>query len=189
LENLSYLQLSWEDVDKLLWRIASRIMEDGFHPDFIIAMGRGGFDPARILCDQLSVHRLGSVQIESHSGIAASSEPRVVIPLNADIIKAKVLLVDDVSDSGRSLLKAREYLLSKNPAELRIVTLHVKPWTNYKPDYWIEETDKWIVYPWEIKEIIRELAGKIQKSNPKMNPADRLMEMGFDVEKIMRYLE
>jgi hypoxanthine phosphoribosyltransferase len=188
LENMSYLHLTWEDVDKLVWRIASRITGDGFHPDFIIAMGRGGFDPARILCDHLSVHRLGSVQMESYSGIAASSEPRVVIPLNADHQKAKALLVDDVSDSGRSLLKAREYLLSKNPAELRVVTLHVKPWTNYKPDYWIEETDKWVVYPWEIKEIIMELSKSIRKSNPNINLVDRLIKMGFDAKKVIRYL-
>jgi hypothetical protein len=187
LESISYLHLSWDDVDKLLWRAASQIMKDKFYPNLIIAVGRGGFDPARILCDQLSVRRLTCIQLESYSGIAEYSEPKIVIPLNIDVKKSKVLLTDDVSDSGRSLWKAREYILSQNPEELRVITLHVKPWTMYKPDYWVEETDKWIVYPWEINEIIKELSEKLGKNKTKNEVVAELIKMGFEADKLIRY--
>jgi len=63
------LHLSWDDVQALSERLADKVKQSGFKPDLIVAVSRGGFDPARILCDQLGIRRLASVQVEYYMGV------------------------------------------------------------------------------------------------------------------------
>ncbi|MRR38549.1 phosphoribosyltransferase, partial [bacterium] len=108
MENLQFLHLSWDDIQGLSEQLAAKISKSGYVPDIVIAVSRGGFDPARILCDQLSVRRLASIQLEAYDGMIRRPEPIVVLPVNADLQSKKALLVDDVSDSGASLAKGRK---------------------------------------------------------------------------------
>jgi hypoxanthine phosphoribosyltransferase len=95
--DLKLLHLSWETIQLLAEEVAARIRESGYAPDLIVAVSRGGFDHARILCDQLEVRRLASVQIEYYTGVNETNETlKIVYPLNADVLGKKVLVVDDV---------------------------------------------------------------------------------------------
>jgi hypothetical protein len=67
-----------------------------------------------------------------------------------------VLIVDDVADSGRSLTVAKEYILKQGAGEVKIATLHYKPVSMFKPDFFIGTTDAWIIYPWEVHEVERQ---------------------------------
>jgi len=162
--DLKLLHTTWEDVERLSEELSAMIIDSGFVPDVIVAVSRGGFDPARILCDQLDVTRLASLQVEYYRGVKDTNPaPRIVYPLNADVGGLRVLMVDDVSDSGVSLIAAKEHIEKGDPEELRIATLHIKPWTDFMPDYHAAETDAWIVYPWEPVESIRSIASKLEK--------------------------
>ncbi|MCX6649322.1 MAG: phosphoribosyltransferase [Candidatus Bathyarchaeota archaeon] len=189
MENLRFLHLSWDDIQGLTEALAEKIEESGFKPDVIVAVSRGGFDPARILCDQLGIRRLASVQLEAYDGMVKRLEPAVVLPVNADLAGKRALLVDDVSDSGASLAKAKEHLMEKLAAEVRIATLHIKPWSKFIPDYYSEKVDAWVVYPWELKECLLEVAGKIRADGYKGKaiPA-KLIEAGFKKRDVERYL-
>lgn len=189
MENLRFLHLSWDDIQGLTEALAEKIEESGFKPDVIVAVSRGGFDPARILCDQLGIRRLASVQLEAYDGMVKRLEPAVVLPVNADLAGKRALLVDDVSDSGASLAKAKEHLMEKSAAEVRIATLHIKPWSKFIPDYYSEKVDAWVVYPWELKECLLEVAGKIRADGYKGKaiPA-KLIEAGFKKRDVERYL-
>ena len=190
MENLQFLHLSWDDVQELTEKLAAKIAESGYVPDIVVAVSRGGFDPARILCDQLGVRRLASVQLEAYDGMIRRPEPVVVLPVNADLRGRKALLVDDVSDSGSSLAKGKEHLLQKNAAEVRITTLHIKPWSKFIPDYYAAEVDKWIVYPWELRECILEVAGKIRADGASSQEViKKLIESGFKKSDVARYLK
>ncbi len=163
--DLNLLHTSWEDVERLSEKLAQKIIESRFEPDLVVAISRGGFDPARILCDQLGIRRLASVQVEFYSGVQDTAEkPRIVYPLNADVRGKRVLLVDDVSDTGDSLMLAKEHVLAGSPGELKVATLHIKPWTSLRPDYHASETEAWIVYPWEPVESVRSIAAKLEKT-------------------------
>jgi len=64
------------------------------------------------------------------------------VPL-ADKIKPNTLIVDDISDTGTTLLSYRKY---KNPT----VTIFLHPKTKFTPDVWIRKKgNKWIIFPWE----------------------------------------
>jgi len=188
---LEYLFLSWGDVQRLSEELADKVAESGFAPDVLVAVSRGGFDPARILSDQLGVRRLASLQVVYYSGVNERSEvPLVQYPLNADVRGLQVLVVDDVADSGNSLRLVREYVEELGAAEVRVATLHHKPWSVYRPDYYAEDVDKWIIYPWEVRESIQLLRRGFMKAGvPEEELGARLMEIGFTIHELKRYLD
>jgi len=179
--DLKLLHTTWEDVERLSEELAAMIIDSGFVPEVIVAVSRGGFDPARILCDRLDVTRLASLQVEYYRGVKDTNPaPRIVYPLNADVGSLRVLMVDDVSDSGISLLAAKEHIEKGEPQELKIATLHIKPWTDFIPDYHAAETDAWIVYPWEPVESIRSIASKLEKEGLAGSEiGEQLVRLGF----------
>jgi hypothetical protein len=185
------LHLSWSDIQRLTEELAESVKKSGFKPDLIVAVSRGGFDPARILCDQLGIRRLASVQIEYYTGVDQKcGSPQVVYPLNSDVPGLKVLVVDDVSDTGSSLRTAMEHVADRGASEVRVATLHVKPWTTFRPDYYAAEVDAWIVYPWEPVESMISMAGRLEKrglTRPRIKR--RLIDLGFDRELVERLLK
>jgi hypoxanthine phosphoribosyltransferase len=186
--DLKLLHTSWEDVERLSEALAQKIIESGFEPDIIVAVSRGGFDPARILCDRLEVRRLASVQVEFYSGVKDTAEkPRIVYPLNADVDGQRVLVVDDVSDTGDSLMLVQEHVLAGNPGDLKVATLHIKPWTSFRPDYHAIETEAWIVYPWEPIESMKSIASKLEKNGySDREIREKLLELGFSPRTLER---
>jgi hypothetical protein len=189
LDNLHFLHLNWDDIQSLTETLAQKIIESGFKPDLIVAVSRGGFDPARILCDQLSVRKLASVQLEAYDGMVKRPEPIIVLPVNADVAGLKVLIADDVSDSGASLLKAKEHIEGKGASLVRVATLHIKPWSSFVPDYYAESVNAWVVYPWELKECLIEVADKLRaKGLQGKTIARELVEAGFKERDVAHYL-
>ncbi len=186
--DLKLLHTSWEDVERLSEELAQKIIESGYEPDIIVAISRGGFDPARILCDQLGIKRLASVQVEFYSGVQDTVEkPRIVYPLNADVRGKSVLVVDDVSDTGVSLKAAKDHVLEKGPGDLKVATLHIKPWTSFRPDYHVSETEAWIVYPWEPIESMRSIAAKLDKNGySDREIREKLLELGFSPKTLKK---
>jgi len=185
-DDVKLLHLGWEDVQSLAEKLALKIAKSAFAPDLIVAVSRGGFDPARILCDQLSIRRLASLQIEFYSGVKNRlGPPKIVFPLNADVHGLRALVVDDVSDSGNSLKVAKEHVAGRGASEVRVATLHVKPWTAFMPDYYASEVDAWIVYPWEPRESLISMAERLRRRGlVEEDVRRRLVGLGFRPELV-----
>jgi hypoxanthine phosphoribosyltransferase len=190
LEELKFLYLTWSDIQLLAEKTADMIKEDGFKPDILIAVSRGGFDPARVISDQLGIRKLASLQINYYNGMNEKMDkPEILFPLNAKVDGLKVLVIDDVSDSGHSLLAVKKYVEEKGAAAVKIATLHHKPWSEFKPDYFAEEVDKWILYPWEPNESIQDLVHLLtEKGVLKEDMHGKLGEIGFTEHELKRYL-
>lgn len=187
---LKFLYLTWDDVQHAAEKTADKIKADGFIPDIMIAVSRGGFDPARILSDQLNIRKLASLQIIYYSSLNEKmKEPQVLFPLNAQVKGLKVLVIDDVSDSGNSLLAAKKYTEEMGAEEVRVATLHHKPWSKFKPDYYADEVDQWILYPWEPNESIQDLVHMLTGNGlSKEEVPAKLREIGYSEHEIKRYL-
>jgi len=126
--------VSWEYFYRLTQRLARIIHTAWFRPDMIVAIGRGGYLPARVLSDYLNVFDLASIKIEHYRGAHRQRAARVCYPLTADISGRHVLLVDDVSDSGETFELAVRHLLERGePAELRTAVLHHKRVSGFMP--------------------------------------------------------
>ena len=96
--------LSWNRVVRDTIKLSKSIIDSGFKPDIVVAIGRGGYVPARILCDYLLIRDLTSIKVE-HWGIVATETEKAVIKfrLCTDIKDKSVLLVDDITDTGDTL--------------------------------------------------------------------------------------
>ena len=187
---MRFLHISWNDVQKMSEKLAEMVMESGFKPDVVVAVSRGGFAPARILCDLLDIKKLASVKVEYYTSVGVRrKEPVIVYPLNADVKNLRVLIVDDVADSGQSLLKAKTHVEEKGASEVRTATLHYKPWSIIKPDYYVDETEDWVVYPWEVAETVRDLYSKLKSEGlDREEIVERLVSYGFKREFIEKIL-
>ncbi|MCX6768843.1 MAG: phosphoribosyltransferase, partial [Candidatus Micrarchaeota archaeon] len=108
---MKLLSISWADNAKLCEGLAASISSSGFRPDMIVGISRGGLVPARILSDILGVRELFTIRVSFYTGVGkTATAPKIVQPLVGRLEGKKVLLVDDVSDTGKSLMVAKEHL-------------------------------------------------------------------------------
>jgi hypothetical protein len=138
-------------------KLSRKIVDSGYRPEVIVAIGRGGWVPGRILSDFLDQMDLTSFKIEHYRNAQKAKAAQVRYPLAADVAGRRVLLVDDVADSGETFTVALEHLNSRGaPAELRTAVLHYKTSSPYVPDYYAKKVVKWrwIIYPWAVAEDI-----------------------------------
>ena len=145
--------VSWEEIVDWAWNLAKIIKKDGYKPDVIVALARGGYVPARLLCDFLDVENLLSIQSQ-HWTEAAKAEERAIIKFQyqVDLSNYNVLVVDDIVDTGDTLKLARDFVEEKwRPKQLKTAALQwISPVAKFKPDYYyIEVKDwTWFQYPW-----------------------------------------
>jgi len=178
--------VDWNYVYALCKQVANKIMESGYDPDLIVALARGGWFAGRVLCDLLGVKDLVSLKVE-HWGITATpdGEARIRFPLNLSLEGRKVLVVDDITDTGKSLKVATSHLRKLNPKELRTATLQCIRGSEFRPDYFAEEIDwVWVVYPWNFYEDMRNLIPPLfdQKDVLDVNEIRELLLANHEIE-------
>lgn len=145
--------LDWDQFGEAARSLAGEVLRSGFRPDVVIAIARGGLLLAGAISYALGTKQCGSINVEFYTDIEKVLPEPVVHPpmLDAPALAGKrVLLVDDVSDSGRTLAKVLD-LLTEVGAEVRTATLYTKSRTILVPDFSYRDTDDWIVFPWSSK--------------------------------------
>jgi hypoxanthine phosphoribosyltransferase len=142
--------LSWDDFGRASRELASAVRRSGFDPDLVVAIARGGLPLAGAISYALGTKMCGSINVEFYTDVHETLPEPVLLPpmLDAPALAGKrVLLADDVSDSGRTLALVVD-LLEEYGAEVRSVTLYTKPRTVHEPHYDWRKTDRWITFPW-----------------------------------------
>lgn len=168
--------VSWGRFASLARRLAFKILDDDYVPDLIVAIGRGGYLPARLLSDCLHVLDLADFKIEHYRGTRKYGQARVKYPLTAEVSNRRVLLVDDVSDSGDTFETAMDHIQTRGtPAQLRTAVLDHKTVSTFVPDYYARKVIKWrwIVYPWAVTE---DVTGFIEAMDPPPQDSESLAE-------------
>ncbi len=146
-------KVGWEEVEVWSRKVSDKILHSGWKPDVIVAISRGGYVPARLICDRLVVGELVSLQV-SHwpSAAQVAKEAGVKYPLQCDLNHKRSLIVDDIADTGESIIIAKDHIWSRcKPDELRVATLQwISASSKIKPDYYAEEVKDWVwyQYPW-----------------------------------------
>ena len=143
-------RLSWEQFGEASRDLARTILRDGFEPEVVVAIARGGLLPGGAIAYALGAKNCGALNVEFYTGIGTVLDAPEVLPPALDIAYLegrRVLLVDDVADSGRTLALAVA-LLRDRGADVRSVTVYTKPGSIATPDYSWRETDLWIDFPW-----------------------------------------
>lgn len=152
---VEYYVPSWDEIEEGLLEIAYRLVKDDFLPDVIALIMTGGMIPGKLLSDILNVKEFAYLDIRSYKA-TQKSEP-ILFGVNASHLHdKKVLILDDVSDTGETLILSEKVLDLFRPSEVRSATIYVKPWTKKTPNYFFKEVSKWIVFPWDKWEVYRE---------------------------------
>ncbi|MDP2217838.1 MAG: phosphoribosyltransferase [Methanolobus sp.] len=156
---------NWDYIYDLCREVADQVKTSGYQPDMIIALARGGWFGGRVLCDFLGLDDLTSLKIEHYIGTAlAGNEPLIRYPLADNSVTGKnVLIVDDIADTGKSLLHSREYVMKQHPKEVRTATLQYLECSVFDPDYCGERLEEWawVVYPWNLMEDMMDIISRL----------------------------
>ena len=158
------LYLPYNTIHKTLKKLARKIVDSGYHPDLIVAIGTGGFVPARILKTFLALPIL-TVGIkyydDNNNPMDAPRKIQWIDEVEKKLEGKRVLLVDEVDDSRVTLEYCLQELLRHRPAEIAVAVLHNKnkekrgtipaEVSRYYCGEQLE--DQWIVYPWDAEDI------------------------------------
>jgi hypoxanthine phosphoribosyltransferase len=189
---ISFVAPSWDQIYDMLIELAKRVKDSGFRPDLIVGVCRGGWAPARVMSDLLENANTASIRIEFYlaPGVTAR-KPVISQAIMVPVKGVNVLVVDDVSDTGESLKVAVEHLDVCGAKAIRTATLYYKPQSIFKPDFFIVQTEQWIIFPWERLESTKRLLEEAEKKGkPLSSVRETLTVAGIApnvVEKLIDY--
>jgi uncharacterized protein len=151
------------------YRLGAQVVKSGFKPEFMVAFWRGGAPIGCYIHELLKWKDINTdhiaIRTSKYTGIGISGTKVMVHNLSYLVEKVKIgssiLVVDDVWDSGASILAffeklTKETMIPFDKLDIRVATIHYKPKKNktlLKPNYYIKETDEWLVYPHEVEDM------------------------------------
>ncbi len=163
MDKINCIVKTWQEMHDIAQKTTDKIKESDFHPDVIIGLSRGGLVPSRVFCDFLHIKDCFTIKV-AHWGVTATKDGKAKLThkLDMDLSGKKVLIVDDITDTGQSMELAKNHISELNPAEIKTATLIHLNNSKYVPDFYGSERDwAWIIFPWNKKEDLVNLIKKI----------------------------
>ena len=146
--------MTWQDLGDGARELAEAVHRDGYRPDMILAIARGGLLVAGALSYALGVKNTFTMNVEFYTGIDERLELPMILPPVPDLVDFadfNVLIADDVADTGATLQLVKEFCEGKL-AEVRCAVLYEKPRSEVKCEYVWRRTDRWITFPWSAED-------------------------------------
>jgi hypoxanthine phosphoribosyltransferase len=142
--------MSWADLGVGSRQLAQEVCDDGYRPDMVLAIARGGLLVAGALGYALGVKNTFTMNVEFYTGVDERLEMPMILPPVPDLVdsgETRVLIADDVADTGATLALVKEFCEGK-VAEVRCAVLYEKPRSSVRCEYVWRRTDSWIDFPW-----------------------------------------
>jgi len=146
--------LTWEMFGIASRELAQQVADDRFQPEIILAIARGGLLISGALGYALSIKNLYTMNVEYYTGVDERLEVPMILPPTPELVEvdqARVLIADDVADTGHTLALVKEFCIGK-VAEVRCAVLYEKPRSVVQCEYVWRRTDQWINFPWSDKD-------------------------------------
>lgn len=177
--------VTWADIENWCSSIRTKIL-DNFTPEVIVGLSRGGLVPARIMSDYLWIKDLQTVKTE-HWGLTATTDGRATlkVPGKLNLKGKKVLVVDDITDTGQSMKLAYDFIKAEEPGELKTATLlHINR-SEFVPDFYGEEVSQdkwtWFIFPWNVYEDLVNLLSKVLDQKKDFEGIKSLLKDHYDL--------
>jgi hypothetical protein len=158
----------------------------------IVAIGRGGWVPGRVLSDLLGLMDLTEFKVEHYRGAHREGAAGVRYPLSASVAGRRVLLVDDVSDTGDTYRVALAHLAEHGPpADIRTAALHHKTVSSFEPDFYAGRVVRWrwLIYPWAVIEDLSGFVGAMVPRPPSLDAIAERLRVEYGLRVTRRMLE
>jgi hypoxanthine phosphoribosyltransferase len=181
-DDISYLFLDWGELGALTQVLATKILNaKAPRYDRIIALATGGHTMSKAMKDYLQIPRLSSLDVSFYTGIGTTGKtPVIKQSIGADIQGERVLVFDDVNDTGKTLEVAEAYLAMRGVQSIETACILEKPTSKHKSTYFGDETTSWIIFPDEVRETISGLTSRWLKQGRSREEIDRrLLQIGF----------
>lgn len=146
-------KLSWEDIEKTIQQLGEKIKASGFNPDQLVGITVGGLIPLALLAKELRINRIVTVSASSYEKDRQGKLEILYMP-EINLTDKKVLLIDEISETGETLKKISQAMLEKyRVSELKTAAIVIRRGkSNFSPDFFALEETGWVVFPWEKKE-------------------------------------
>jgi hypoxanthine phosphoribosyltransferase len=147
---IEQLRMEWDELGSGTRALADQVAADGFEPDIILGISRGGLLVAGALAYALGVKNTFTMSVEFYTGVDERLDMPMIlppIPHLVDLHESRVLIADDVADTGQTLVLVKDFLEGK-VADVKIAVLYEKPRSVVQCEYVWSRTDRWIVFPW-----------------------------------------
>ena len=144
----------WDELGAGARELARAVADDGYRPDLILAIARGGLLVCGALGYALGVKNTFTMNVEFYTGVDERLDMPMILPPVPDLVdfaETKVLIADDVADTGSTLKLVQEFCEGK-VAEVRSAVLYEKSRSMVSCDYVWRRTDRWITFPWSAEE-------------------------------------
>ena len=185
---MSHIKVTWEEVENLVAEIANKMIVADFKPDIIVTILRGGVVPARLLCNYFEGVSLCTVTAKLYDkvddwqteegylgAIGAVEVGKIDLPIYG---KEKIVVIDDISDSGKTFSAVIETIYDKysgfydgnklyDGKILKTASLYLRDGSEFTPDFYGEKVchKEWFDFPWEKKSITPRLKSRGLHSN------------------------
>lgn len=143
-------RMTWAHLGEGARELAAQIAADGYAPGLIVGIARGGLLTAGALSYALELKNAFTMNVEFYTGIDERLPVPMLLPPVPDLVDLqdqRVLVADDVADTGQTLLLVKEFLAGK-VREARVAVLYEKPRSVVRCEYVWRRTDRWIDFPW-----------------------------------------
>ncbi len=132
--------MTWDEFDREMKALALKV---DYKPDGIVAVVRGGLVPSRLLARDLHVKEVYAITVRR-----VGDERKLTVDIVKDIAGEHILLVEDMLETGRGLILAKEHLEARG-AFVKTACLYIMPTSEIKPDFFLKEVDDVVRFPWE----------------------------------------
>ena len=142
--------LDWIDIEELVKTLVAQLPSDY---DTLLAIARGGLVPCCLISELRDMRNILVAAVMHYTGVGQTIDRPLFLQFPDDILLAdkRILVVDDVWDSGKTIMAVKERLRAIG-CHHDVATLHYKPTHSHfteRPDFYAAETADWIVYPWD----------------------------------------
>jgi uncharacterized protein len=186
---IEFHPLTWQQFHQDVFELSKKVEASGQNFDRIICIDRGGAMVARFLSDFLGL-KISSFVMVAYKEVGKLSYPQIMEELKTDINDERVLLVDEIIDSGSSFEVALEYLQKLQPQKIMTLAPYIKPISRFKPDFWQVETSKWVVFPYEVRETIKDVAKILgEQGKTEIEIEKQIKEFGFSDEQLSYFFK
>ena len=173
------------EVYEMAYKVSRKISDSPLDFDLVVGIARGGFPPARLLCDFLNIKTLTAIQVRHYTGGGQQKEEvEISDPININLKGKKVLIVDDVNDSGETLKVAVDHVKKNEVANVKTAVLHEKGSTSLNADFvggYLSEW-KWLIYQWAVTEDLLEFLKKDGKLSADEDEILKHLSEKYDLE-------
>lgn len=185
----TYELYSYDELGEATFQLAEQLLTTDQKFDRVVALAKGGLTYVRGLLDLLAIPDVSTIKIEFYAGVNDRQQvPIITQSLPVNIQDEKILIFDDIIDTGETLKLATTYLQQHGAQSITTACLLRKPWTTFQTDFFVLETEAWVIFPNELRESIELLSSNWRTAGDDDTAIiDQLTRVGFPPSSIEHF--